>query len=210
MDLKRILIVTSPDGSRTWYGSTGNGVIQNATSANAWYIIRFEDTYGNYITYNYSNVAYNGTNQLYISDIKFSGNEGQGIAQVNQIVFNYRNAIRVEKDYIKGSPSYASKILNYIQVLTNGSIFRKYQLTHSVDESGYERVTHLTEINGQGESSNPVVLEYNTTPNTTDRIVKDYTNTLNFSETDLGGDFDGDGDWILWLITKFLPIYSTE
>lgn len=56
-------IVTSPDGSRTWYGSTGNGVIQNATSPNSWYIVRFEDVYGNSITYNYIDIAYNGRNQ---------------------------------------------------------------------------------------------------------------------------------------------------
>ncbi|HMK06770.1 MAG TPA: SpvB/TcaC N-terminal domain-containing protein, partial [Flavobacterium sp.] len=61
-------IVTGHDGSRTWYGSTGNGVLQNAASVNAWYIIRHEDVFGNYITYNYSTVVYNNTNQLYISD----------------------------------------------------------------------------------------------------------------------------------------------
>lgn len=186
-------IVTSPDGSRTWYGSTGNGVIQNATSANAWYIIRFEDTYGNYITYNYINLISNFINHLYISDIKFSGNEYQGIAQVNKIAFNYRTAKRWERDYIKGGITYAARILDNVEVFTNNASFRKYKLFHTADESGYERVTQLIEYNGQGEAANPVVLEYSPTNNTTNRIVKDYTNNLDFSETELAGDFDGDG-----------------
>jgi hypothetical protein len=102
-------IVTNPDGSRSWYGSTGNGTYQNAVSPLAWYIVRHEDVYGNAIIYNYENVTYAGTSQLYISEIRFSGNESQGIPFANKIVFNYRNAKRVERDYIRGAASYASK-----------------------------------------------------------------------------------------------------
>lgn len=38
-------IVTAPDGSRSWYGSTGSGSLQNSVSVNSWYIVRYEDVY---------------------------------------------------------------------------------------------------------------------------------------------------------------------
>jgi RHS repeat-associated protein len=187
-------IVTNPDGSRIWYGSTGNGVIQNATSANAWYIVRSEDAHGNFITYNYTNVTYNNTSQQYIANIMFSGNEAQGIPQVNKIVFNYFNARRVEKDFIKGNPSFSSKTLDNIQVFTNNNLFRKYQFTRTDEDGlGYERVTKVQEFNGEGEPSNPIFFKYNDiSPTTTTRKVKSYYNLMNPGIQNFG-DYDGDG-----------------
>ncbi|WP_413998087.1 RHS repeat-associated core domain-containing protein [Flavobacterium sp. W1B] len=189
-------IVTSPDGSRTWYGSKGSGSYQNATSVNAWYIVRFEDANANNIEYNYSNVVYKSTNQLYINNITFSANQVAGIVSQNKIVFNYRDAKRVERDFIKGDPIYATKILDNIQVLTDNVLFRKYQLTQMEDHNlGYERVTKVQEFNAQGEASNPVIFDYINTSNynATERKIKSYTNNLNFNQASLAGDFDGDG-----------------
>lgn len=189
-------IVTYPNGSRNWYGSTGNGVIQNATSVNAWYIIRSDDAYGNFITYNYVNYSYAGTNQLYIDNIKFSGNEAIGLQQVNQIKFNYRsgNSKRIEKDYIKGGAVYSFKILNNIEVLSSGALYRKYQLTHSTELlTDYERLTQIQIFNQQGEAANPVTFQYNTSDYELIRKEKPYLNTLNFQNVELAGDFDGDG-----------------
>lgn len=187
-------IVTGPDGSRTWYGSNGNGAFQNATSRTAaWYIVRFEDVHGNYITYNYATVVYNSIMNRYISNIMFSGNEGQGIAQTNKIVFLYEDAKRVERDYINGNPFYASKVLDKIEVYTGGDLFKRYDMTRSVDSEGYERVAQIQEFNGLGEAANPVVFEYNTTYTNTTKTEKTYYNNLELSDIDLSGDFDGDG-----------------
>ncbi|WP_031457782.1 SpvB/TcaC N-terminal domain-containing protein, partial [Flavobacterium chungangense] len=186
-------IVTAPDGSRSWYGSKGDGTLQNSVSVNSWYIVRFEDTYGNFIDYTYQTVTYNSTNQLYIDSIIFSGNTTAGIAAQDKIAFKYDNAKRVERDYMKGGAVYATKILKFIEVYANNAIFRKYQLTHATDDSGYERVTSIKEINAQSEESNPVVFEYNSTPTKTTRTEKTYDNNLNFSEAETAGDFDGDG-----------------
>ncbi|KIA99667.1 hypothetical protein OA88_19100 [Flavobacterium sp. JRM] len=187
-------IVTAPDGSRSWYGSQGSGNLQNSVSVNSWYIVRYEDPNGNYINYDYTAVAYNSTNQLYIDNITFSGNATTGIATQNKIVFVYKDAKRIERDYIKGGAVYATKILDNIQVYANNSLFRKYQLTQIADpDLGYERVTQIQEFNAQSEPSNPVVFEYDKTNTTTTRIEKEYTNELAFDKTDLVGDFDGDG-----------------
>ena len=188
-------IVTAPDGSRSWYGSKGDGTLQNSVSVNSWYIVRFEDTYGNFIDYTYQTVPYNSTNQLYIDSIIFSGNTIAGIAAQDKIAFKYDNAKRVERDYMKGGAVYATKILKFIEVYANNAIFRKYQLTHATDDSGYERVTSIKEINAQSEESNPVVFAYHGDgiPTKTTRTEKEYTNNLNFSAASLAGDFDGDG-----------------
>ncbi len=189
-------IVTAPDGSRSWYGSKGNGSLQNSVSVNSWYIVHFEDVYGNSVDYNYTNVVYNNTNQLYIDNITFGGNPSQSVASQNMIKFNYRDAKRIERDFIKGTPVYATKILDNIQVSTNNALFRKYQLTQMEDHNlGYERVTKVQEFNAQNEASNPVIFDYVNTSNynATVRIEKSYTNNLNFEDVKLAGDFDGDG-----------------
>ena len=122
-DNQTIFIVTNTDGSKSWYGSSGTGEYQNAVSPLAWYIVRHEDVYGNAIIYNYENVTYAGTSKLYISEIRFSGNPGQGIAFANKIIFNYKEAKRVERDFIRGAASYASRILGNIEVYTSGALF---------------------------------------------------------------------------------------
>lgn len=187
-------IVTAPDGSRSWYGSKGTGSLQNSVSLNSWYIVHYEDVSGNFIDYNYKTVTYAGTNQLYIDSITFSGNSIAGIAAQNKISFNYRDAKRVERDYFKGLPVYATQILSNIQVFANNSVFRTYKLTHSEDTGlGYERITSIQEINAQNEVSNPVEFKYNSSPANQERTEKEYTNNLAFDKTDLAGDFDGDG-----------------
>lgn len=187
-------IVTSPDGSRSWYGSKGSGSLQNSVSLNSWYIVHYEDTNGNFIDYNYKTVTYNSTNQLYIDTITFSGNAAAGIAAQNKIAFTYRGAKRIERDYLKGQAVYASQILESIQVYANNALFRNYQIQHEADTGlGYERIKSIQEINGQMEASNPVTFTYASSPANQERIEKAYTNNLAFDKTDLAGDFDGDG-----------------
>ena len=187
-------IVTAPDGSRSWYGSKGAGSLQNSVSLNSWYIVHYEDVNANFIDYNYKTVTYAGINQLYMDNIIFSGNMTAGIAAQNKISFSYKNSKRIEKDYLKGVPVYATQILQDIKVYANNGIFRTYRLSHIEDkELGYERVEKITEINAQNEESNPVVFTYSPAKRDQERTEKTYTNNLAFDKTDIAGDFDGDG-----------------
>ncbi|KRD57943.1 hypothetical protein ASE40_16485 [Flavobacterium sp. Root935] len=187
-------IVTAPDGSRSWYGSKGSGSLQNSVSLNSWYIVHYEDVNGNFIDYNYKTVIYNGTNQLYIDNITFSGNNAAGIAAQNKITFLYRLSKRIERDYMKGQAVYASQILESVQVYSNNSLFRNYQIQHDTDTSlGYERIKSIQEINGQIEASNPVTFTYASSPSNQERTEKSYNNNLAFDRISLAGDFDGDG-----------------
>ncbi|MBS3992185.1 MAG: VCBS repeat-containing protein [Bacteroidetes bacterium] len=187
--VNRYFIVTAPDGSRSWYGNFGG---MNGTDLTAFYIVRFEDTDGNYITYHYNNPW---NKSLSISEIKFSSNIN-GQIPLNSILFNYKLANRVEFAYINGVKHEKVILLDNIEVRTNNQLFRKYQLTHTADSQlGYEKVTQIQEFNGAGEPANPIIFEYNNTQTTIQgsEYLTTYYNNLEFDEIELSGDFDGDG-----------------
>jgi RHS repeat-associated protein len=203
----RSFIVTQPDGSRTWYGSRqGDNIGYSRTSRNAWYIVRHEDVYGNSINYEYltfSSATVANSSNLYISQIKFGGNESQSLPHINSINFHYTELARKERDFIIGkstssivtssNPSYASQLLDYITVTTQNNLFRKYEISHISDDDGYQRVSEIKEINGALEESNPIKFFYDTTPTSTSVAAKSYVNNLAFENISLAGDFDGDG-----------------
>lgn len=183
-------IVTAPDGSRSWYGNFGG---QNATDLNAFYIVRFEDTNGNFMTYQYNKPL---NKSLCISEIKFSANVNGLNSPLNKITFNYVPAKRVENLFIKGVKHEKVELLKSIFVYTNNQLFRRYAITHSIDpQLGYERVIQLQEFNSNNESANPIIFEYPNTvmDNTNSESLTTYTNNLNFNDVVLSGDFDGDG-----------------
>lgn len=181
-------IVTTPDGSRTWYGNYNS---MDATDVTAFYAVRFEDAKGNFIDYVYAKPSNKG---LCIKEIKFSGNTITNPTALNKIEFNYRTAVRKENAYAGGVKVEKADILNEIKVYTNGVVFRRYLLTHLADTQGYERVTKLQEYNGAGEAANPVEFAYNLTAEIINENTTLYEESLDLSESPkLSGDFDGDG-----------------
>jgi hypothetical protein len=184
-------IVTAPDGSRSWYGNYGG---MNATDNTAYYITRYEDKYGNFITYHYTNPY---TKSLCISEIKFSANSNGLLTPLNSIFFQYKLAKRSEKGYVKGVLQEKVALLDYVLVKTNNLIFRKYQINHLLDNQlGYERVSQIQESNNAGELANPIIFDYKTTQTLSTQLESEYwvpyTNEINFNNIYLSGDFDGD------------------
>ena len=182
-------IVTAPDGSRSWYGNYGG---MDATDPTAFYIVRFEDAVGNYMTYHYTK-PFNAS--LCISEIKFSAHIN-GLAPLNLIRFNYQAAKRKETAYIKGTTHEKAALLKSIEVKTGDQLFREYKLTYIVDpQLGYEKMAGIQEYNGAGEAASPIAFEYENTQTVIEgsEYNTTYFNNLNFSEIKLSGDFDGDG-----------------
>ncbi|TBX68333.1 hypothetical protein EZL74_08460 [Flavobacterium silvisoli] len=182
-------IVTSPDGSRSWYGNYGG---MNATDLSAYYIVRFEDVEGNFILYNYSKPLNKG---LCIDTIQFSANINGNSTPLNYIKFNYTAAAKTEKAYFKGVLVEKSELLKKIKVYTNGNLFKEYRLTHSTDSQlGYQRVAKIQEFNSAGEGANPIAFEYNSTEDVVNETTKIYADNYAVVDTpELTGDFDGDG-----------------
>lgn len=184
-------IVYAPDGSKSWYGNFGGATAVDFTS---FYITRFEDINGNFITYHYIKPF---NKSLCISEIKFSANVNGLTTPLNNIKFNYRLAKRTEYGYFKGVKLEKVELLDNIVVKTNNLLFKKYQISHIVDtQLGYERVSQIQEFNANLEPANPVVFNYDTTTtqNAGSEILTSYNNNLNFNNVELSGDFDGDGN----------------
>lgn len=188
-------IVTSPDGSRSWYGNYGG---MNATDLSAYYIVRFEDAEGNFIKYNYTKPL---GKTLCVDTIQFSANTISNTTPLNYIKFNYTTAAMSENAYFKGVLVQKAELLFNIKVFTNGSLFKEYALTHTADaQLGYQRITKIQEFNGAGEAANPVLFEYTPTTDTVSETTHLYTDSFAVDQSpQLTGDFDGDGrmDFIL-------------
>ena len=82
-------IVYYPNGTRAWYGNSGN-----SRSRLEWAIFRWQDPQGNYVDYNYQ--SDNGL--LSIKTIKYGGRIG-GTSPTNQINFTYTFRSRPENIY---------------------------------------------------------------------------------------------------------------
>ncbi len=211
-------IVTSPDGSRAWYGNY-NGI--QAVDLNSYYITRFEDANGNFIIYNYNLSSPNNTsvihslNTITIKEINFSANLNGNITPLNKIKFSYTVDSFAEKAYLKGTIVSKIDLLTKIEVETQNQLFKKYQITHyPVDTYGYFRVKKIQEYNGLLEPANPIEFEYNsTTPNMTLTKVRqsDYNEfDFGFKKGTIAGDIEGDGKLNLVWENKMSTGYNTD
>ena len=184
-------VVTAPDGSRSWYGNYDGA---KATDITSWYIVRFEDPHGNYITYQYDKPF---GKSLCISQIHFSGAvHGEVAGLLNTVSFHYNPAQRSEFAYVGGVKHEKQALLERVEVHSGGALFRNYEFSHSsAPVLGYERLTQIQEFNPENEGANPVIFEYNQTETTIagSEYLTTYKNTLEFEDIVRSGDFDGDG-----------------
>ncbi|GEM50898.1 hypothetical protein EB1_06880 [Empedobacter brevis NBRC 14943 = ATCC 43319] len=186
--------VTFEDGSQAWYGNTTSSDNPAVTPVE-YNIVKWKDAQGNYITYTYTQ----SENVSLISKISWGGNETLNKAHFNSMVFTYKNRSLIETSYLNGNNKgirfIQSKLLSNITVNANGSLFKKYTLTHSTSHgSNYEVVNSITEQNSVNESANPVTFTYEGSaikPWTESKIVDPVHDN---KEKNLYGDFDGDGE----------------
>jgi len=179
-------IVYYPNGTRAWYGNSGN-----SRSRLEWAIFRWQDPQGNYIDYNYQ--SDNGL--LSIKTIKYGGRIGS-TSPMNQINFSYVTRSRPENVYVGEYHFRRTNLLKSIQVTSSGSLYRKYELSHYTTSLSYQRLTSIKEYNAENKPLRPITFGYDTTSSyIKDRIVspKLYPG-FNYKTSDLlPGDYDGDG-----------------
>jgi hypothetical protein len=114
-------ITTAPDGSRTWYGGL------TASDATAFYITRFEDINGNFMTYHYSRPF---QKSLCLTEIRFSANKFTNPTPLNKMVFTYKQALRTENAFVGGNKIEKAELLQKIEVFTNNLMFKTYRISH--------------------------------------------------------------------------------
>jgi RHS repeat-associated protein len=171
--------ITSPNGSVSAYDGTVVG---------PYAIKKTVDILGNFVDY-----IYTGD---YISEIKWGRNANVPSAGVdNTIKFIYKNRIRIEYSDLITTPKIADKILDRIEVYTQGKLFRKYVLMHETIMNNYERLKQVQEFNQNNEGANPVVFTYDQSPNQfTNLGYHQSPSSAPLSDVQLSGDFDGDGE----------------
>ncbi|MGG8496433.1 RHS repeat-associated core domain-containing protein [Tenacibaculum sp. TC6] len=179
-------IVYYPNGNRAWYGNSGN-----SRSRLEWAIFRLQDPQGNYIDYNYQ--SDNGL--LSIKTIKYGGRIG-GTTPMNQIDFSYVLRSRPENVYVGESVFKRTNLLRSIEVTTNGSQYRKYELAHNTTSLGYQRLISVKEYNAENKALVPITFGYDNTSSWIKERVKsgDLYPGFDYKTSSLiAGDYDGDG-----------------
>ena len=188
-------IVQYPDGSSAQYGNSAT-----SRSITDYAITYWENPQGIRISYYYSLT----NNNLNIVSIKY-GSKGTALA-INEVQFIYRARIRPEESFVGGQSIISTKILSEIKVIGKSVGFRNYLLTYEPTTLGYERLSNITEKNGDKSLSyRPTVFVYNTTTNAglfdvQQPINMSYGNMNSQNSTSVSGDFNGDGkvDLILY------------
>lgn len=179
-------IVEYPDGSKAYYGNSTDSRTTLEYSITYW-----ENPQGVRISYSY--LVYSNT--LRISSISY-GAIGAA-TPVNQINFSYKTTSRIEEAYVGGQGILQLFILDRINVLGNGTAFRRYSLSHDMNSLRYSRLVSITEKSGDGlKTYNPTVFTYNDTSdslsyaNITSDLSIGNINSLNAGT--VSGDFAGD------------------
>lgn len=192
----KYFIVEYPDGSKAKYGGS-----YNDTSDMDWGIVSWENKLGIKIKYWYQR----SEAKLRLDGIVYNFINYDDVLSTSQsgIYFVYEDRKRAE---YSGTHSSERKILKEIRVHNNTIGFRNYFLEHSVTSLGYERLTSITEKNGDNTKSyNPTIFSYedsiNSEPFTAlPPVPINLTNTNSLNTESISGDFDGDGktDLILY------------
>lgn len=183
--------VVTPEGTTMEYKMT-QGFYDNGNYVTAtWYLSNVTDVDGNMMYYNYTYDNY----AQYPSSISYGG---------NTVSFTYEDRNDILPFRLKNVAGSVRKRLKTITTGTANETYRTYDLTYNTtsDQSGmkYSRLVSVTEKNGSGESLNPVTLNWNYLPGTSQTVSMPtvnlkHTNHLEVftDSTFTAADVNGDG-----------------
>ena len=115
----------------------------------------------------------------------------------NEIQFHYKGRTRPEQNFIGGISFRRTKLLDYVTIRTNGTLYRTYTLTHEASATlDYDRLTKVTESNAAGQSRPEINFTYDDTNHTftqQDHLIPLSSEVSVETDQMASGDFDGDG-----------------
>ncbi|MCL2417388.1 MAG: FG-GAP-like repeat-containing protein [Bacteroidales bacterium] len=135
--------IRTKDGRTLHYGTTVGSITQHTTSSQTvvsqWQVSRVEDANGNFMEYWYHDNLGGWANQ--IRQISYTGHTS-GITPYNRIVFTYidRPAQDRRTLYLAGHPINNHKLLNEIQVFSEGRIVKIYRFQYTTD---WQRLVYM-------------------------------------------------------------------
>ncbi len=178
---------------KTYGGTTvlthGNGLIHT------WLLHRVEDRAGNYMTYHYTITG----SEAYVTEIRYTGNDGAGLAPYASVVFEYANRTKTRDSYLYGHKQELTKRLTNIRSRYGTEIIRDYSLTyHNIHD-----IPHLAKVTEHvgNQHYNPIQFQWNeplgyqfTAQTRVDQFTQMTGNRITQKLTKyLPGDYTGDG-----------------
>ncbi len=144
------------DGTIIEFGKTTDSkqYLPNTNNVLSWYISRIQDKFSNFIEFSY----FNHDGEIYIDEIKYTGNVSENLNPYNSIKFYY--GIRNDKNfrYSKGEKIEKSLLLNKIEVESENQIVRTYEINYILEK--FSKIYSIEEKNADNESYNNTLFEF--------------------------------------------------
>ncbi|HEY5559864.1 MAG TPA: FG-GAP-like repeat-containing protein, partial [Steroidobacteraceae bacterium] len=151
--------IEAADGRIFEYGATADSRVDGSSGAAhptvpawIWALNRIRDRSGNVIDLEYTEDLLNGG--FRITGVRYNSNPGAGVAASHQIAFVYENRPNSDIDvaYIAGTPIRQVVRLDRIDVLYNGAVLRRYELTYepALTTNGRSRLASVQECGAGG------------------------------------------------------------
>lgn len=200
----RYFVVKQANGLKYYYGSKGHDdftvdsrllikLPNGKSEVLEWHVKMIEDTYGNFIEFEYKQNASN--NSIRIESISFTGNKNIHLEPANKIVFRYfdpsfEKVKSANVGYISGVPFKNENLLKTIGIMTNGQFFKFYHFEY--DQSTNDHIISIKESTDQdGENhltETKITWTNKSTINFTEKSYRLIKTPENLSEIDLNSD----------------------
>ena len=151
-------VLEAPDGRVLEYGATvdsridGARIVNPANAGRIWALNRIRDRSGNVVDFEYFEDTANGS--FRIAAIRYNSNPNAGVTASHQISFVYENRPSNEVDvaYVAGTRIRQVVRLDRIDVLYNGAILRRYDLSYepALSTGGRSRLASIQECGAGG------------------------------------------------------------
>ncbi|MFQ3858036.1 SpvB/TcaC N-terminal domain-containing protein, partial [Leptospira kirschneri] len=191
--------VLDTSGTKTIYGEGLESRIfdpYNTSRTYSWYLTKTEDKNGNYLQANYDNSEYSKNRNLYLKEIRYTGNSKNGASAKQYVRFVTKQR---EDFYVSTSPGFLMKmdrLLEKIEVgWDGGGKLYEYIPEYEIStDSGRPRIKNIQSSKNTTkpeffyQSSNRLLTWQNVVNQTSSEIEEDPNSTQYFE-----GDFNGDG-----------------
>lgn len=171
-----VWVITSKDGTTSYFGGDETGVQDNAVLKDAngnigyWALYKTVDANKNYVKYLYDNTAYQGTTgnggqQIYPKEINYTLHETSNPPQNYKVTFNTdTNRSDVQIDGRLGFLTVISKRLTGVAVSYSGSNIRSYQFSYTEGAFKKQLLTAIKELDANGAEFYTNKIEYENAP----------------------------------------------
>lgn len=171
-----VWVITSKDGTTSYFGGDETGVKDNAVLKDAngnighWALYKTVDSNKNYVNYLYDNTVYqgstgNGGQQIYPKEINYTLHETNNPPQNYKVIFNTdANRNDVQIDGRLGFLKVVSKRLTGLTISYGSSNVMSYQFSYTEGAFKKQLLTTITELDANGSEFYTNRIEYENAP----------------------------------------------